>query len=153
MKWLEHRIPPPIAVLITVAIMWLIARTTYVAPINQMLRYAAAALLLVAGVSIVLLAMSRFRRVGTTINPVEIERASSLVTDGLFQFTRNPMYVGLCVILTGVAVWLSSPFALLGLVIFVLFISRFQIQPEERAMRTLFGNAYEDYCRRTRRWI
>lgn len=153
MSSLEHRIPPPIVVLITAAIMWAIARTTYVAPINQNVRYATATLLLVIGVSVVLLAMFRFRRAGTTINPVEIERASSLVTGGIFQLTRNPMYLGLCIILTGVAVWLSAPFTLLGLAIFVLFISRFQIQPEEHAMRTLFGNAYDEYCRRTRRWI
>jgi len=153
MKWLEHRIPPPIVLLITAAMMWIIARTTYVAPLNQGIRYVTTAILFVIGVSVVLLAMFRFRRAGTTINPVEIERASSLVTSGIFQLTRNPMYLGLCIVLTGVAVLLSAPWALLGLAIFVLFISRFQIQPEEGAMRTRFGNAYDEYCRRTRRWI
>ena len=141
MQWLEHRIPPPIVVLITAAIMWLIARITHVVPTNSNVRYLTAALLVIAGVSVVLTGMSRFRQAGTTINPVAIERASSLV------------YMGLCVILTGVAVFLAAPYALLGLVLFVWFIGRFQIQPEERAMRTLFGTTYDEYCRRTRRWI
>lgn len=153
MKWLEHRIPPPIVVLITAAMMWVIARLTYLAPINQNVRYITATLLVVLGVSVTWLGMSRFRQAGTTLNPVQIGRASSLVTGGIYQFTRNPMYLGLCIILTGVAVWLSAPWTLLGLAIFVLFMSRFQIQPEERAMRTLFGEAYDEYCRGTRRWV
>ena len=153
MQWLEHRIPPPIVVLITAAIMWLIARITHVVPTNSNVRYLTAALLVIAGVSVVLTGMSRFRQAGTTINPVAIERASSLVTGGIYERTRNPMYLGLCVILTGVAVFLAAPYALLGLVLFVWFIGRFQIQPEERAMRTLFGTTYDEYCRRTRRWI
>ena len=82
-----------------------------------------------------LLALFKFRQASTTINPVEIERATSLVTDGIFQLTRNPMYLGLCTLLIAFAVWLSAPFALPGNLAFVLFTSRLQIQPEERAMR------------------
>lgn len=153
MKSLEHRIPPPIVLLITAALMFVIARATYVVPINQYVRYLTAALLVVIGVSVTLLGMSRFRQARTTLNPVQIDRASSLVTGGIYQLTRNPMYLGLCIILTGVAVFLSAPWTLLGLAIFVVFMSRFQIQPEERAMRTRFGDSYDEYCHRTRRWI
>lgn len=153
MKWLEHRVFPPAVALMCGMIMWAIARITYVVPISQTVRGVTATLLIVIAVSLILTAAFAFRRAGTTLNPALIERASSLVTSGIFQYTRNPMYLGLCILLTGVAVWLSAPLALVGPVIFVLYMSRFQIQPEERAMHTLFGDAYEAYCRGTNRWI
>lgn len=100
-----------------------------------------------------LLAIREFRKARTTVDPVHIERASTLVTGGIFSLTRNPMYLGLTLVLTGFGVWLTAPWSLIGPILFVAFITRFQIIPEERTMRSLFRDAYDDYCRRTRRWI
>ena len=76
-----------------------------------------------------------------------------MVTNGIYGFTRNPMYLGLALILLGLAVFLASPWALLGPVGFVAFITRFQIRPEERALQARFGAAYTAYCARVRRWV
>ena len=94
-----------------------------------------------------------FRRNKTTINPVDLESASALVTSGVFRFSRNPMYVGFTAMLVGWAVCLAAPWALVGPVAFVLFTNRFQIIPEERVMREKFGQAYDDYQAQVRRWI
>jgi protein-S-isoprenylcysteine O-methyltransferase Ste14 len=94
-----------------------------------------------------------FRRAETTIDPVRIDRASALVTTGIYRLTRNPMYVGLTALLCSWAVYLAVPWAFLGPVFFILFMTRFQIIPEERTMETKFGRAYADYKRRVRRWL
>ena len=82
-----------------------------------------------------------------------LERASTLVTDGVFRFSRNPMYVGFAAALVGWAVCLAAPWTLLGPVAFVLYTNRFQVLPEERMMRAKFGGAYDEYRARVRRWV
>jgi protein-S-isoprenylcysteine O-methyltransferase Ste14 len=94
-----------------------------------------------------------FAKAKTTIDPTQPEKASHLVTSGMFVVTRNPMYLGMVFLCLGGVVYLKSPFSLLGVVAFVLYIQRFQIRPEEAAMRKLFGEQFIEYCVRTRRWL
>jgi len=81
------------------------------------------------------------------------EKASSLVTTGIYRFTRNPMYLGLLFVLFAWAVFLASVWALLGPVAFVFYIDRFQIAPEEAILAGMFGAAYTEYKARVRRWL
>ena len=94
-----------------------------------------------------------FRRARTTVNPTTPEAASFLVVSGIYRITRNPMYVGISLVLVAWAVFLSSAWALLGPAAFILYISRFQIAPEERALSKLFGAEYASYRARVRRWL
>lgn len=94
-----------------------------------------------------------FRRARTTVNPLNPEAATALVIVGVYRYTRNPMYVGLATMLVGWAVYLAAPLALLGPPIFVLFIARFQIVPEERALAEKFGREFADYRKKVRRWL
>ena len=94
-----------------------------------------------------------FRRASTTIDPVRIDGASKLVTAGIYQITRNPMYVGMALMLVGVGVALGSPPSLIGPLAFVGFITRYQILPEEHALLAKFGSVYAAYRENTRRWI
>lgn len=94
-----------------------------------------------------------FRRAKTTVNPLRPGTASSLVDSGIYRFTRNPMYLGFALFLAAWAAYLASPAALLGVAAFVLYIDRLQIQPEERALSALFGEAFERYRKRVRKWI
>ena len=94
-----------------------------------------------------------FRRARTTINPLKPAAASALVRSGVFRFTRNPMYLGLLLTLVGWAVWLWNPASLLFLPVFVLYIDRFQIGPEERALTTLFGAEFAAYRTSVRKWL
>lgn len=93
-----------------------------------------------------------FRRASTTINPLHPERASALVTGGVYRITRNPMYVGLAFALLAWAAYLGSPWALLGPVAFVGYITHFQIVPEERILRARFAQ-FDAYAARVRRWL
>ena len=93
------------------------------------------------------------RRARTTVNPLRPERASALVTTGVYRITRNPMYVGMALMLLAWAVLLASPAALAGPVTFIAYMNRFQIGPEEDALDTLFGPDYAAYRSRVRRWL
>ncbi len=94
-----------------------------------------------------------FKRARTTINPFKPQNTSSLVTSGIYRLTRNPMYLGLLMVVLGWATFLCSAFALLGPVAFVAYIARFQIVPEERVLSAKFGSGYSEYLARVRRWL
>jgi protein-S-isoprenylcysteine O-methyltransferase Ste14 len=153
MKSLELRIPPPVVALCLAALMWLLSRLAEPTQISFEFRLAAALALLVTGQVISIAGMRAFRRAKTTMNPFDPKAASSLVIEGVYRFTRNPMYVGLALALVGWTAFLASPLAWVGVVLFVLYINQFQIKPEERVLSSLFGAEYSDYTARVRRWL
>lgn len=150
---LEHRIPPPIVGACIAALMlgaaWLVPALTFPLP----LRVPIVVVLFCIGVALDLIALGYFLRARTTINPLQPGKASALVASGLYRFTRNPMYLGMATLLLAWAVYLSNGAAFLGLPLFVAYMNRFQIAPEERALRARFGEEFEAYCRRARRWL
>jgi len=153
MQTLENRLPPPFLTLIVAAAMW---GLTFLAPpfaLGAALHYALVALFLALGGLYAFPAFIAFGRAKTTIDPVHIDRASTIVTTGIYRFTRNPMYVGLTCLLLGWSAFLASPWTALGPLFFVLYITKFQIAPEERAMEARFGTPYLLYKSRVRRWI
>ena len=150
---LENRIPPPLVVVLIGAAMAVIAWFTPALEIGSNVRFAVGGIAIALGALVAVQGARMFRRHKTTINPVDLESASALVTSGVFRFSRNPMYVGFTAMLVGWAVCLAAPWALVGPVAFVLFTNRFQIIPEERVMRDKFGQAYDDYQAQVRRWI
>lgn len=105
------------------------------------------------GVALIGTSFAMFRRSDTTIDPVRPNDATSLVVSGPFRYTRNPMYVGLTIVLVGWCVALASAWGLAGALVFALFITRFQILPEEKVMRAKFGAEYDAYAQRVRRWF
>lgn len=153
MTWLENRIPPPIIVLIFAGAMWLAATLTSDTVLDFHWQWILAIIFGISGLLIALQGVLEFSRAKTTINPVKIDAASSLVTSGIFAYTRNPMYLGMTFFLIAIAFLLNriTPFA--GPIIFVLFITRFQILPEERIMEKKFDEEYKAYREKTRRWI
>ncbi|KOO13074.1 hypothetical protein AKJ18_20095 [Vibrio xuii] len=94
-----------------------------------------------------------FRRAQTTVNPVKVDTASTVVDSGIFAYTRNPMYLGLFLLLLGFAYWQQNLISIAFSFTFVLYMNRFQILPEERALESLFGASYIDYKQKVRRWI
>jgi|SRR5690554_3797858 len=150
---LELKVHPPLVAIITALIMWGISLVTPVYPVSDAIRISAAMAVALIGGGVSLAGIISFRRMKTTINPVKPERASSLVVAGVYKITRNPMYVGILLVLVAWALFLSSHWALPGSLLFVLYINRFQIAPEERALDTLFGSEYAAYKSRVRRWI
>ncbi|WP_312205756.1 methyltransferase family protein [Pseudomonas kuykendallii] len=151
---LENRIPPPLVATLFGLLMWLAARQlpgTLQLPIEW--RIGLAMLVLIAGVAICLAGVLSFRHARTTVNPLKPETASALVCSGVYRYTRNPMYLGFATALLAWAIYLAWPPALLGVLGFVLYLNRFQIEPEERALAGLFGSDFEQYCSRVKRWL
>lgn len=145
LRYLECRVPPPLVALLCAALLcWPPAAWAMALPSWP------AWLLLAAGLSLEGHAVLAFRRRRTTINPLTPARSSALVCDGLYRYSRNPMYLGMLCLLLALAWWRQQwPLAPL---LFVLWMNVLQIAPEERALRARFGAAYDDYCRRVRRW-
>lgn len=98
-------------------------------------------------------AMLSFWEAHTTANPMRPSSASFLVTSGIYRFTRNPMYLGLLLLLAGWALYLANALALLFLPAFILYMNQFQIKPEERALKARFGREYLEYLSQVQRWI
>ena len=98
-------------------------------------------------------AVSQFRRAHTTVNPHKPETTTSLVTSGVYAWTRNPMYLGLSVLLLGWAIKLGTLSPLAGPLLFISLMQYLQIPSEEDALRIRFGNDYQQYCHRVNRWL
>lgn len=147
------RVPPVAVTLIVAASMWALSRWgpswRYALPGREIV---AIALVLVAA-AVGIAGLRAFHRARTTANPLRPEKASALVTGGIYRHTRNPMYVALAIALLGWAVWLGHALATFGVVAFVGWMDRLQIPPEERALRALFGDEFGRYCSEVRRWF
>ena len=150
---LELKIPPPVVALVLAAGMWGLARVSGQLAWARDGRHAVAMALFALGFLCAASAAMAFRRWKTTINPHKPEESRSLVRSGPFRYTRNPMYLGLLMVLLAWTVWLGAPWALAGSVVFVLYIGRFQIVPEERVLAAKFGVDYEKYRHQVRRWL
>jgi protein-S-isoprenylcysteine O-methyltransferase Ste14 len=107
----------------------------------------------VAGVAISAAAVARFLQRKTTLNPAVPAKTSILVTEGVFRISRNPMYLGLVLLLIGWALWLGSVTPWLVVPLFGIGVTVAQIVPEERALAERFGESYVAYRRRVARWI
>lgn len=146
---MQNRIPPPLLALALLLAMWLTAPPH---PAPQWSIVLAVGLFIAAG-AFGLPALHAFRRAGTTIDPVRIGRATSLVTGGVYRFSRNPMYLSLALLLSAWAMWLGGAWVWAGPVFLVLWLDQLQIRPEERAMTARFGEDYLRYRAKVRRWL
>ena len=154
MSALELKIPPPLVAAAVAGGMYAAASLLpSVLPLPAGVRMGTALALAAAGACFDLGGLVAFRKAKTTVNPLTPTRSSAVVSTGVYRLTRNPMYLGLVLILLGLAVYLASPWALLGPLVFAAYITRFQIIPEERALAARFGAAYTAYCARVRRWL
>jgi len=153
MRVLELKVPPPAVAFVTAVLMWLVSRAApafaFVFPAGNLLAAGLATLGLVIAISGVV----TFRRARTTLNPTKPESSSSLVRWGIYSVTRNPMYLGLLLVLTGWAIFLSNSLAFLFLPAFIVYINRFQIVPEEQALTSLFAGEFVAYQSHVRRWL
>ena len=152
-SFLDHRVPPPVLMVAVALLMGLAAKSTASLGWPAMANFGTAAAFAAAGIAINVAGFRTIRRAGSTIDPTRPAAASALVIGGPFRFSRNPMYVGFTLLLLAWAAWLQSPWAFAGPVAFALYLTRWQIVPEERALRAKFGAAYAAYQARVRRWL
>lgn len=153
MHVLDLKVPPAGLGLFMAALMWLASWAMpafgFIFPAREFLSVSVA----VAGVVVCGLGIASFRRARTTVNPMKPDSTSSLVVSGIYRLTRNPMYLGFLLILLGWAMFLSNVLAFLFLPAFIFYMNRFQIEPEEKALTSLFGRQFVAYTSRVRRWL
>lgn len=151
---MELRFPPIVVLLVSVGTMWSVAGLGVLTMYEVSAVSAVAAIVLVIlGLRIGAAGLAAFRRAGTTADPRTPGEASVLVRSGIYTRTRNPMYLGMAMVLTGWAVYLGDVGAAAVVPLFVLYMNAFQIKPEERALRAKFGQEYDEYCSVVRRWL
>jgi protein-S-isoprenylcysteine O-methyltransferase Ste14 len=149
---LELRVPPPLLTLLTAIMMWLGARNSppmfkpgWVRPTSLVLA--------AGGLLLIVTTIATLRRARTTVSPTRPDRTKALVTDGVFRLSRNPIYLGGALILAAFALTLWQPQSFVAVPVWGAWIQRFQITPEERMLRAQFGQAFNDYTQRVRRWV
>ena len=148
---LKNKIPPPIVTLIFAALIYF--SSEWSPSIVFRGQNLISLFLMTVGFIVLLIAISAFIKLKTTINPLKPEAASSLVTTGIFRISRNPMYLGMLLLIIGL--WIKTG-AVLGFILvasFIAYLNYFQIFPEEQAMKGLFSDKYKTYCQQVRRWL
>ena len=147
---METKIPPPI---VTLVFIFLIAYSNrLVEPFSFEYQMPVGVVIIVCGLSVLISAARVFKQLETTINPMQPSKASKLATIGPFKYTRNPMYLGMSIMLMGFGLIFGAKLTIFLVAMFVLYITLFQIMPEERAMHKKFPD-WEDYCSKVRRWL
>lgn len=154
MQRLETRIHPPFVLLAAIAIIhlgeWLLPGLSGA---QTVLMRALMWAFLVAGAIFGAFALAQVVNARTTVHPTHPDQTTALVTSGIYGLTRNPMYLGLACFLVAYGFHKMHPAVIVALAFFIWFITRFQIVPEERALRRKFGKTFDDYAARVRRWI
>lgn len=153
MSTLELKIPPLVLMIIWAALMALLALATPEVSVPDGAKGILSAAALVAGAAFAVLGVLAFSRASTTVDPTRPEASSVLVTGGVYRYTRNPMYVGFLFMLVGWGLYLSNAYALVFTALFIGYMNQFQIQPEEKALESIFGAEFLAYKHRVRRWL
>lgn len=153
MKALELAIPPPLVMLMVGLLMWLLSFIFPTLTMASISSLSGAAIIGLGGLGISMAGVITFMRAKTTSDPRKPADASTLVTSGIYRLTRNPMYLGVLLILIAWGLTLSNLLALICAFIFVPYINRYQILPEERLLEDKFGAVFTTYKAKVRRWI
>ncbi len=153
MNFLKLKIPPAAVFLICVGLMWVIHEFIP----NQILLFEMRSYivrgLLILGVLIGILGVIEFSRKSTTVNPHKPEKTTTLVKTGIYRFTRNPMYLGMAIILLAGMVKFGNGINILVILLYIWYMNTFQIQPEEEMMEQKFGKEFIKYASKTGRWL
>jgi protein-S-isoprenylcysteine O-methyltransferase Ste14 len=152
-RGLELRIPPLVVVGLTGVLMWLVGRATPQLALLYSGRIGLSVLLALLGVAVMVAGVLEFNKANTTVNPHLPTNSASVVTSGVYRFTRNPMYLGMLFVLLAWAAFLANAAAAILPLLFVIYVTRYQIRPEERVLAAKFGASYESYLRSVRRWL
>ena len=150
---MKLKIPPALVFLIFGLLMYLLAKWLPVGYFDFFGRIYLMVLLLVLAVIVALTALFQFFKSKTTIDPTSPGKASKLVMDGIYKFSRNPMYLALLLLLIAWGLWLGNAFNTLLAAGFVGYMNRFQIVPEEEMLLQIFGKVYQQYSVKVRRWF
>ena len=153
MSSLELKVPPLVLLAASSAVMFALSLVAPALDFSLVQSTVIASMLVAAGVCVALAGVIEFRKSGTTVNPTTPEKASTVVSAGIYRFSRNPMYLGFALTLAGWATYLSNAASLLVLPTYIAYMNKFQIEPEERMLLTKFGTQFNEYIASVRRWL
>ncbi|MDG2960215.1 isoprenylcysteine carboxylmethyltransferase family protein [Bisgaard Taxon 10/6] len=148
---MKLKLPPPVLFLLGIAL--IACLPAFPLPFSTAVRIGLCGALLLIGTVFAAAGFFAFMRQKTTLSPQSPERSSTLVTDGIFRISRNPMYLSLVIWLTAWAIWRESPLGFVVIILFALYLTYFQIKPEEQALERKFGRVFLQYKQSVRRWI
>lgn len=145
------KIPPPLIVLVLIVSIYFSSKK--IDPINIPLQLEISIFILSAGILIFVNPVLQFIKSKTTVNPIQFEEVNKLVTSGIFKYSRNPMYLGMLMIVLSTSIFYLNIYSILTPLLFILWINKFQIKREEEFLIEKFGDEYLSYKKKTRRWI
>lgn len=146
-------IPPPVYMFLAIIGMHYGARFLPFSRFQFNEQYLLSYAFILCGIFLLLMTVLRFIRHRTTIQPNKLDEMSSLVTDGVNRFSRNPMYLAMLLMIIGSGLYFGTFLVVIAAPVFVMIINKVQIEPEEEALETIFGQEYLDYKARVRRWM
>ncbi len=153
MTWLELKIPPLLVLVVFMLLNWMMAALTVSFEFSCLIKSSLIIFFTFAGIGICTAGVIAFRLAKTTVNPMAPESSTSVVTSGIYRYTRNPMYLGFLCILIAWSIYLAAPSAVIGVVGFIVYLNKFQIKPEEQALEKQFLDDYQIYRNSVRRWL
>ena len=145
--------PPVLQVFISGLVAWGAAQLLPALDIAIPFSREISAVLYILGGAILVMSVGLFALAKTTVNPVEPAKATKLVTGGLYRVSRNPMYLAMLLIVTAWSIMQNNLAAFGSVILFGITMTIFQIRPEEKVMQDLFGDEYDAYRQRVRRWL
>lgn len=153
MKKLELLIPPPLVMVLVALMMWACLKVFPALTLIWFQSTGIACFFALLGLVISVISMVAFKNARTTMDPKHPASAAQLISTGIYRYSRNPMYLGVWLMLVGWSFYLGNVVSILGLVIFMAYITRFQIMPEERLLSQKFGATFDSYKHKVRRWL
>ena len=149
-KYLNTKIPPPLVTMLCIGIIYLFEiQIEYSHPNLKTVGI----IFLILGLIIIFLAVLKFIKTKTTVDPTRPYKTSNLVISGIYKITRNPMYLGMLFLIIAYAIYNNNVIGCIIIPIFIFYINKFQIEPEEIEMRKKFGESFENYCKKVNRWL
>lgn len=147
------KIPPLALAILAGGFVWVVSLYTPTLQFSPLATGLVSCILFIAGLLIIAAGVITFRRADTTVDPLNPDKSTELVTSGVYRLTRNPMYLGFTLLLIAETVWFRSPVSLVVPLLYAFYINYFQIIPEEKALTRLFGDKYDKYKSNVRRWF
>ncbi len=148
---MKTKIPPPILALVMIGLIYL--SSLFVEQITFNYQGSLSVLFIILGAACALPSFKLFAKFKTTISPLKPSDATALVTEGMYRYSRNPMYLGLLLWTIASTIWFGTWLGIIINIVFIFLINFLQIIPEEEALLEIFGKEYEEYKKNVRRWI
>ncbi|WP_158968551.1 isoprenylcysteine carboxylmethyltransferase family protein [Paraglaciecola sp. L3A3] len=152
MDKLKLKVPPVLVLLVLILLVYFLKRSGLVFIVSMNTVYSPYILTMI-GCVIAVLGVWEFRKKKTSVNPHNPNKASRLVTGGIYRITRNPMYLGMLLVLIGVILRFENILGFVTIPIYILYMNQFQIKPEEQIIETKFAAEYIAYKNKVRRWL